>query len=312
MLENPLLRFPDTCILDGGLATELETGLNKDLSGSMWSARLLKDDVESIKEVHMRYFQAGADVATTASYQGSLEGFQKTGCSIDEAKELLRLSVRIAVETRDRFVAEASPSIEESRPKRPKPLVAASIGSYGAFLANGAEYTGDYDPSLTHADVASFHASRAHTLLSEPGVDILAFETIPSLFEAQSIAQLCQTDRTVASVPAWVSFSCRDDTHIAHGETLAECVRALASVKNVVAVGVNCTKPEFVAPLLQSARKVLDEEGSSQVLICYPNSGEVYDGTQKRWLEDVPGGSPGKFAEMAGHVEHISKLLKTR
>ncbi len=238
-------------VLDGGLATHLET-LGCDLSDDLWSARLLADDPGVIRQAHLDYFRAGADVATTASYQASVPGFVRHGLTSQKARDLIRLSVTLAVQARD----EAGHG-----------LVAASVGPYGAYLANGAEYTGDYD--LDEDGLTEWHRERFE-ILADAGADLLACETIPSQAEARALARLL---RETPSVRAWVTFSCRDGEHVSDGTPFEECAAIFADLPQVVAVGVNCTAPRFIPELIK--------HGAS---IVYPNSGETWDAANRRWL----------------------------
>ena len=199
--DDPITAFldaQDVVILDGGLATALEAR-GHDLRDRLWSARLLVDDPAAIRAVHEAYLEAGADCVTTASYQATIEGFLTRGLTDDRAIELLRLSVHLACEARDRFWRAG-----EARRGRLRPLVAASVGPYGAFLANGAEYTGDYD--LDEDGLHAFHRRR-FAILAGAGGDLLACETIPSRAEGRALARLI--DETPGA-RAWLSFSCRD------------------------------------------------------------------------------------------------------
>jgi homocysteine S-methyltransferase len=208
-------------ILDGGLATELEAR-GHDLSGSLWSARLLRDAPDAILAVHRAYVEAGADCVITASYQATLERLQA-----DE----LRLSVELA------------------RAAKPR-IVAASVGPYGAARADGSEYTGVY--GLDEEELLGWHAPRFE-ILDRSGADVLACETIPSLAEARALAQLL--DRT----PGWFSFSCRDGERIADGTPIADCARHLDAFDGVAAIGVNCTPPRFVESLVTRIRSITEK-----------------------------------------------------
>jgi homocysteine S-methyltransferase len=268
-LGNALDRFlsvQDVLILDGGLATALEV-MGHDLSDRLWSARLLADDPNAIREVHRRYLDAGADCITTASYQATFEGFAARGLAESRAADLFRLSVRLAQEAREIFWADV-----RNRQDRLRPLVAASVGPYGAYLANGAEYTGRYD--LDEPGLLAFH-ERRFALLVEAGADLLACETIPARPEGLALARL--VERT-SGVLAWLSFSCRDGQHLRDGTPFREMVRDLAGRRGIAAVGVNCTAPEHVASLLEEARSVTDLP-----LVAYPNSGEAWDARGRRW-----------------------------
>jgi homocysteine S-methyltransferase len=280
MIEiNPIQHFLDQqglLILDGGLATELEAR-GHDLHDDLWSARLLLAEPDAIRQLHADYLAAGADCLITASYQATIAGFRQRGLNRAEAEALLQRSVSLALAARETFWA-----VEANRPGRSRPLVAASIGPYGAYLADGSEYNGRY--GLDTAALVSFHQERWH-LLSQSGADLLACETIPSAIEAQALAQLlAQT----ASVYAWFSFSCRDGRHINDGTPLADCVALLNRYDRVAAVGVNCTAPQHISSLIAQIRQV-----SVKPIVVYPNSGETYDAANGRWSGEA---NPADFA----------------
>lgn len=264
---SPLFTQYSILILDGALATELERR-GCDLRDPLWSAKTLIEAPNLIRQVHWDYFQAGADCATTASYQASVEGFMRRGLSRVAALELIRRSVRLALETRDAFWREPA-----HRVGRPRPLVAASVGPYGAFLADGSEYRGDY--SLTEVELMNFHRPRLAALL-EAGADLLACETIPCLIEARALVRLLAEFPTAS---AWISFSARDGTHLWSGERLAAGAAWLNDQPQVVAIGVNCTAPRYLPRLIAAARAVTDKP-----LVVYPNSGETYDPGQRTWI----------------------------
>lgn len=262
----PLLAQYPVLVLDGALATELERR-GCDLRDPLWSAKVLIEAPELIRQVHADYFQAGADCAITASYQASLEGFMRRGLTREAALELIRRSVWLAVEARDAFWQEPA-----HRTGRPRPLVAASVGPYGAFLADGSEYRGDY--GLSEAELMDFHRPRMAALL-EAGADLLACETIPCFSEARALTRLLAE---FPNASAWISFSARDEAHLWHGERLAECAAWLNDQSQVVAVGVNCTAPRYLPGLIEAIRAV-----TSKPIVVYPNSGETYDPVQRLW-----------------------------
>ena len=267
---EPFLSGHGVMILDGGLATELERR-GADLSDDLWSARLLREDPASVRQLHLDYFEAGADVAISASYQASFEGFTRRGLSRRRGVELLQSSVHLAKEARDQFLAAAEHRGETHR--RLPPLVATSIGSYGAFLADGSEYTGDF--GLSKKALVDWHRPRLEALLgAEP--DLLACETIPCLMEGEALVELLTEYR---ETPAWIGFSCRDDEHVCRGEPIARCVELANSCETVVATGVNCTAPKHVAGLLKRARAA-----TRKPLVCYPNSGACWDSVAGEWL----------------------------
>lgn len=269
---TPFLRVQGALILDGGLATELERR-GHDLSDELWSARVLRDDPDAIRRVHLAYYQAGADCCTSASYQATIPGFVHSGMSPDMARDLIRLAAQLVVEARDEFWA-----VEDNHAGRLRPVAAASVGPYGAYLADGSEYRGNYE--IDEAGLVDFHRER-WALLAGSGADILACETIPSFAEARALARLLDE---WPGVYAWFSFTCLDGVHISDGTPIADCARFLSDFERVAAIGINCTPPRFVPDLIRALTAVTEKP-----VIVYPNSGETYDPVAKRWLgESVP------------------------
>lgn len=262
----PFLESAGTVVLDGALATELERR-GADLRDPLWSAKVLLEAPELIEQVHCDYFCAGADVATTASYQATLEGFARRGIGPEQAGRLLQQSVELACAARARFWAD-----EENRQGRLVPLVAASIGPYGAFLADGSEYRGDY--GLTVAELMAFHRPRMALLVSG-GADLLACETIPCMAEAEALVQLLAEYPGAA---AWMSFSCRDAEHISSGEAFVDAVALANASEQIVAVGLNCTAPQYASALLQRAA-----QATGKPLVVYPNRGETWNAATHAW-----------------------------
>lgn len=274
-----ILRDHGLLILDGALATELERR-GADLHDPLWSAKTLIEAPELIKSVHADYFAAGADCATTATYQATYQGFARRGLDADESLEVMHLAVRLAVEARDAFWADPA-----NRAGRPRPLVAASIGSYGAFLADGSEYRGDYD--LDEAALMAFHRPRM-AALARSDADLFACETIPCLVEAVALARL------LAEFPgchAWISFSAGDASHTCRGEPLAGCAAQLDRYDQVAAIGVNCTAPCYISDLVDGVRA-----GTGKPVIVYPNSGETYRPDSGNWTGAAESGS---YADLA-------------
>ena len=256
-------------VLDGGLATELESR-GHDLSDALWSARLLVDEPEEIAIAHLAYYLAGAAVATTASYQASFEAFAARGIGHDDAAGLMRLSVALAEAARDVFLAFGGGS---AGPGRPELFVAASIGPYGAMLADGSEYRGRY--GLTVEELRAVHRERL-AVLAATDADVLAVETIPEVEEAVAVSGL------VAETPgaaAWISFSCADGGHLRSGAPIEDAVRAVDGSPGIVAVGVNCTPPEHIDELVARIAAV-----TRLPIVVYPNSGEGWDAGSKTWL----------------------------
>ena len=269
MLAHPLaatLSRHGIAIVDGALATELERA-GADLHDPLWSARVLLDEPQRIRAVHDAYFAAGADIGITATYQATFEGLARRGFAHAAAEHLMRAAVQIALDARDGFVASRTSDAENLRP-----VVAASVGPYGAFLADGSEYRGDY--ALDEDALVAWHRERFH-LLAASGADLLACETIPCGAEARAYLRLLDE---LPDARAWISFSARDGGHISNGERFADLAAECGRHAQVVAVGINCTAPEYVAALVRSARAVTDTP-----IIVYPNSGETYVAGEQRW-----------------------------
>lgn len=249
-------------VLDGGFATELEYQGAK-IDGPLWSAHVLEEAPEKIVAVHRAYIEAGAEIVATASYQVSRQGYEEYGLTAGQADGALRRAVELARQAAEEF------------PER-RVLVAASLGPYGAMLHSGAEYHGNYD--CTFEDLVRFHRERVEVLAAATGParpDLLAFETLPSLEEARAVGAALEG---FPELTAWMSFTCRDEAHVAHGERLAECAGYAAGLAAVAGVGVNCTRPEWVTALVSAMRAV-----TTKPILVYPNSGEGWDAEGRCW-----------------------------
>lgn len=246
-------------ILDGGLSNALEDR-GHDLSDALWSARLLRDAPDEIAAVHRAYFEAGAMVATTASYQASVIGFERAGVPRAEAERLIASSVRIAREVRDEY-----DDVDGARRR----LVAASIGPYGAMLADGSEYRGRYGVSSTV--LRDFHGPRME-LLANAGPDLFAIETIPDTQEAEVLVDLLAE----LDLPAWFSYSVQGD-HTRAGQALTSAF-TIPMIDQVIAIGINCCAPEDVQHAVETAVAV-----TGKPAVAYPNSGESWDATHRHW-----------------------------
>lgn len=250
-------------LIDGGLSNQLESQ-GCDLNHPLWTARLIQDDPKEVIKAHLAYLNAGAKCIATMSYQASRMGYEKIGISNKEADALILTSVDMATDAVSIFMSE--------NPGAPKPLIAASLGPYGAALSDGSEYRGDYQVDKTV--LAEFHASRID-LLASSAADLLAFETIPSLEEAQVLSELLKD----TSKPYWVSFSCINDTCISDGTNIKKVVDLFKSSESVFAIGVNCTAPKYISGLITEIKQA----GWSKHIIVYPNLGETFNAETKNW-----------------------------
>ncbi len=242
-------------VIDGGLATQLEAQ-GCDIDNPLWSASIIESNPQAIVDAHRMFLNVGAEIIITASYQAN-------------SSDLVSRSVDLARQAIDSFLHETSDS-------RRQPMIAASVGPFGATLGDGSEYRGDYD--IGARELGDFHRSGL-AWRDVCDVDVLACETIPSFDEALVLCELLEDVKH----PAWISFSCRDETRISDGTPIAEAAALFRDHPRVLVVGVNCTRPQFIAPLIGQLREAIPEKA----IVVYPNSGEDYDANSKSWSGTV-------------------------
>ncbi|MFT8447099.1 MAG: homocysteine S-methyltransferase [Liquorilactobacillus nagelii] len=256
---NALLEKQKVLVLDGAMATELEKA-GVDTANELWSATALLAEPEKITAVHASYFAAGSQIATTNTYQANLPAFIKNGLSEASARQLIKQAVQCA--------QTAVKSSDDTNL-----LIAGSIGPYGAYLADGSEYTGAYQK--TQAEYQAFHYPRMAALVAA-GVDLLAFETQPNFAETQALISLLKDK--FPQLTAWVSFSIKDEGHLCDGTDLIAAAQYAAKLPQISAIGVNCTALENIEPALHQLQTTV-----SKPLIVYPNNGDRYNPQTKKW-----------------------------
>ena len=270
------MRITYPLLLDGGLSNVLEYQ-GHDLNHKLWTAKLLDQDPESIIQAHIAYLKSGARCITTSSYQAAIPGLLGAGYDRDTSEALILKSVLLAELAIEQVSAAGSGDYEL--------LIAASIGPYGAYLADGSEYRGNY--GVSDETLKEFHLDRIR-LLDRSNADFFACETIPSFKEARVLSGILeQTEK-----PAWISFSCKDEKHINDGAKIGDCISLFKEHSNVFAIGVNCTSPKYVSGLIKLLKSIC---GTKKVVV-YPNSGEAYNAKSKTWLGTS---DPALFVEMA-------------
>ncbi|CAM8995089.1 unnamed protein product [Rhodiola kirilowii] len=288
-------------VLDGGLATELERhGAN--LNDPLWSAKCLLSSPHLIRRVHLDYLNAGANVIISASYQATIQGFEAKGLSKHESETLLRRSVEIALEARDIYNERCAKSTSDVGGNSARPvLVAASVGSFGAYLADGSEYSGKYGPKISKDILKDFHRRKVQ-VLAKSGADLIAFETIPNKLEAEAYAELLEEENI--QIPAYFAFSSSDGVNVASGDSIQSCAAVAESSRHVVAVGINCTPPRFIHGLIASIKKVTDKP-----ILVYPNSGETYNAELKRWEKSSDARNEADFVTHVGEWHEAGAIL---
>ena len=252
----------DIVILDGSMSRLLEEqGL--EINHRLWTALALVEQPEAIYQVHKQYFDAGANVAITASYQATVKSFEDVGYSEKQAIAYIERSVTLAKKAK-----------QDSKGGQAK-WIAGSIGPYGAYLSDGAEYTGAYQ--IPDYELKDFHEERIKALIAS-GVDVLAIETIPRLDELRVILNII----AVINFPVWVSISLKDTAHLANGDSLADFQQLVEQDQNVIAYGINCVSPQLVAPVIENL-----SVAATKPLVAYPNSGAIFDAVTKTWSEEI-------------------------
>ncbi len=266
-------------VIDGSMSTALEL-LGCQLNDSLWTAKVLIEQPELIRRVHYDYFHAGADCGITCSYQATIPGMTARGLSEAQAEDVISKSVTLFQEAREQWWQD-----EGQRLGRAWPLCLGAVGPYGAYLADGSEYRGNY--GVSDQVLREFHRRRME-LLWNAGADLLLLETQPSFHEVLIEAELAEA----LGADYWVSFSCRDGRHTWEGDLVADCARALSKDHpHLKMIGINCTAPQFVESLIGELRGACDLP-----VAVYPNSGETYDPTTKTWHGDGASLSFGAYA----------------
>lgn len=279
-LFEQLLQKQNAIIIDGALGTQIQKN-GYDVNDSLWSAKYLNENIGVIKEVHRQYLEAGADIIISSSYQASIEGFLQKGFSKEEAKKLIKLSISIAKDTRDEFW-------KINNENRIKPLVAASIGPYGAYLADGSEYSGDY--KISDEKLRGFHKERLELILEEKP-DLLAIETIPILREVKLIIEVL---KELEDIPTWVCFSSKDENSTNADDDINECMKYLQNQDCIDAVGINCTAPQYIPKLIENTKSEC-----TKPIVVYPNGGTKYNPIKKVWEKgDISPSEYGKLAHL--------------
>lgn len=261
-MTNLLDKLTKPVILDGSMSTPLEA-MGEETSSDLWTAKALVDHPDRVYQVHYDYFKAGARITITDSYQANLPAFAKYGYSEDEARDLIKKSAEIAIQARGDY--EQATGVHN--------YVAGSVGPYGAYLADGNEYRGNYH--LTPEEYVNFHAPRIDELV-QGGADCLAIETQPKLEEVLAILDYVQ--KTYPALDVYVSFSLKDPQTISEGTSLTEAAQAVQKYPQVFATGVNCMKLKWTVDAIKSLKGVTDS------IIVYPNSGAEYDPQVKKWV----------------------------
>lgn len=313
-------------VLDGGVSTHLESNLsstNADSASSdklscrtcafphreLWSSSLLLSESgrRLVRQGHDDWLRAGANVLSTVTYQchyqaaywpkGKMATNDKDSRVMDDAVvntlwndgvEIAQQAVKDYCHNQQRPHTLRQPELETSSVPR---YVVASSGCYGAILANGAEYTGNYGP-VTVDDLVHFHRRKVRRAV-QLHPDGIAIETVPSLLECHALVQLFQPTNGAAPMllnksACWISVSCRNERELNDGTPLVAALNVLSQIPctAVSAWGLNCCSVTHLPALVRILTQHVAQEASGKHrrgLVLYPNSGERWDAVTGTW-----------------------------
>ncbi|MBD5429138.1 homocysteine S-methyltransferase [Lactobacillus sp.] len=253
-------------VLDGAMSDELQrqgTNLHSDL----WTASALIDQIDKVYQAHLNYFKAGANIVITDTYQANIPAFLANGYSKEQASNFIRDAVKVAKKARNDY--EKQTGIHN--------FVAGTIGPYGAYLADGNEYRGEYE--LSKKEYLDFHLPRLKLILNEKP-DIIAIETQPKLVETKVLLDWLKEN--APDIPIYVSFTLRDSKTLSDGTPLAKAGQLVNQCQQVIGVGINCIAPTLVGDALDELHR-----NTKKALVVYPNQGASYNPEIKEW-EEIP------------------------
>lgn len=211
-------------LLDGGMGQELIRHAGG-VATPLWATQALVDDPSVVARVHRDYADAGATMATTNTYAlhrdrlrgGASNHYAAAGADMPDME--------------DQFEALFAAAINAAKTVSDRSRIAGSIGPLGA------SYRADLLPDH---DVAVVEFAEVAKLLA-PHVDVLLYETVPSIAAARAALQAGrQTDR-----PVWLSFTVDDldGRQLRSTELLADALDIAAQADAVL---INCSVPEVV------------------------------------------------------------------
>lgn len=278
------LSAPLPLVLDGALGTLLP---QESQSHPLWSTHTVLTSPSTIKSIHQSYIKNGAQLIQTSTYQTSEVGISNSEFSITY-QEALQKSIDLA---------------HKAKGEREDVWIVGSVGPYGAFLANGAEYTGDYN-DITKEKLFGFHKERIEVLCKDERVDLIGLETMPNELELEVLIELM----AAYDKDFYLSLSVKDET-LADGTSVKKIIETISGAKRLLAIGVNCLSlPDSLKWL-----KWLKE--ANKDLIVYPNSGEIYDGNTKQWAKNPEGSMSWKEyvlnLKAIGNVKIIGGCCRT-
>uniref|UniRef100_A0A1A9WKZ8 Hcy-binding domain-containing protein n=1 Tax=Glossina brevipalpis TaxID=37001 RepID=A0A1A9WKZ8_9MUSC len=273
-------------VKSGGFSTQLAKHVGDKIDGDpLWGSRFDKENPEAVVQTHLDFLEAGADIIVTNTYQSSVEGFIKyLNLTREESIDLMRKSVKLAMQAKNKYIERLKKCNQYK--EAGLPLIMGSIGPYGAMLHDGSEYDGSYTEKVSKQQIQEWHRTRIDAVVTE-GVNGLAVETIPCLMEAEAITEMLLKD--YPDVKFWISFQCKDELHLAHGENFANAAKTIweliieaNAIDRLYGIGVNCVNPKFVSTLFQSFHKFVHYK-QTPPLIVYSNRGEIYDAIKGEW-----------------------------
>ncbi len=266
---------------------------------------------EIIKEIHRDYFNAGADIIETNT-------FNATAISqADYKTEHLAYEINFASAIIAREVKEEINSKDKNKPR----FVAGALGPTNKMLSLSPNVNDPGYRAVTFDEMMNAYYDAARGLV-DGGVDILLIETIFDTLNAKSAIFACEKylEEKEIELPIMISGTIVDQSgRTLSGQTVEAFYISVSHTKNLLSIGLNCAlgakqmRP-FVADL---------SDVSDKFLSVYPNAGlpnEMggYDETPQTMAEvlgdflksgfvNIVGGCCGTTPE---HIKAISELVE--
>jgi len=204
---------------------------------------------EVIRDIHRRYFEAGADVATTNTFTATSIGQADYGLE-PWVRELNVEGARLAREAADEFGG----------------FVAGSVGPLNITLSLSPKVD---DPSYRAVGFETVVEAYAEQMaaLAEGGVDVLLIETIFDTLNAK--AAIFAAQEAAPDVPLWLSFTAVDMSGRNLSGQTVEAFWTSVEHAHPLVVGVNCS---LGAREMRAFVEDLSRVAPTWVA-CHPNAG---------------------------------------
>ena len=286
-------------LLDGGMGQEIYNRGGKGGFGE-WATAALYEDPQMVRDIHIDYIRAGADVITTNTYGTTRTRMEAMGME-DRFEALVRTAGELASEARDE-AGRSEVQIATSLP----PLEASYVSEF----------------ELSYEETRAQFAELMDLL--DPYVDIFLGETLSTSFEARAFLEAARS----RGKTTWLALTLGDHgaTDLRGGEKL-DAVIALAREHEPDALLINCCTPDSVQAALPILREggipfggyangfveipaAWDERGGVVQLETRRDlSPEVYAGDVKRWIDFGAAIVGGCCETGPAHIARLRQLI---